>query len=952
MTAAATHTPAGPTGEGATPVQNGDGCIRVLRARMHNLKGIDVSIPRETLVVVTGISGSGKSSLAFDTLYAEGQRRYIESLSSYARQFLEQMPRPDCDLIVGLPPTIAIQQEMSGASPRSTVATTTEIYDYLRLLYARVGTPHCPDCGQEIRHQTLEQIVAAITDLPRGTRITLLAPVVRARRGHYRELFDRIRSQGYVKARIDGIVRDLDDVDRVERYQVHDIEVVIDRLTWADSSRLANSLETALRMGEGSCIALLDDGQEILFSQLYACANCGRSIEEPVPNTFSFNSPYGQCPTCKGLGTVPTFDEDLIVPDTSLSLAEGAIRAWSEWGGRTGRMFAHTLGSLCAALRINPKTPFRRISKRKRRQLVHGEGLDGVDGLTAEDAVIPSLQRLMDSNPAPAVAQKVRRYITATTCADCGGARLRPEALAATVAGMSIHDLTRLSVSDCLRHVDGLSFTGVQAKIAAPIIKEVKRRLEFMLEVGLHYLTGDRTSQTLSRGEFQRVRLATQIGSGLTGVCYVLDEPSIGLHHRDNVRLLESLERLRDAGNTVLVVEHDEETIRRGDWIVDLGPGAGREGGHLVFEGTLGDLSGAEHSVTARYLDGRDSIPVPERRRPIKSGHAVVVGGAREHNLKDIDAAFPLGTLCCVTGVSGSGKSTLVNDILYRALARHLYGSRVKPGAHRSLRGVEKIKAVLEIDQSPIGRSPRSCPATYTKVFDDIRRAYAQTRQAKVRGYQVGRFSFNSAQGRCPVCQGLGEKQIEMNFLPDMRVTCEECNGRRYDEQTLQVTIRSKNVADVLAMTIEEALDFFRNYPSIERKLRTLREVGLGYLTLGQPSTTLSGGEAQRIKLARELSKVQTGGTVYIMDEPTTGLHFDDVKKLLRVLHGLADAGNTLIIIEHNLDVIKNADHVLDLGPEGGSEGGRLVACGRPEEVARVAESYTGRALQPLLAAH
>jgi excinuclease ABC subunit A len=942
-----------------------DGSIRLRQARTHNLKGIDLGLPRDALVVITGISGSGKSSLAFDTLYAEGQRRYIESLSSYARQFLEQMPRPDCDQILGLPPTIAIQQQLTGTGPRSTVATTTEVYDFFRLLYARAGEPHCPDCGSPIEHQTLDQIVGAIGDLPAGTRVTLLTPLVRGRRGHYRDLFERMRSEGYVRARIDGKVCDLDEVDRLERYRTHDIEAVVDRLVikksargedggWespvvrAFNSRLTGSVRAALNAANGTCIALIGDEEERVFSQLFACPECGRGLEEPNPNTFSFNSQYGRCDTCKGLGTVDAFDEGLIVPDPSLSISEGAVQAWSEAGGRTGRRFQEMLEKLVQALKIDPKKPFRRIGKRKRRALLYGEGLEEKTGIPAREAVVPSLQELLEKN-APAHERRLRKYISQDTCPDCGGARLRPEALAYTVGGLNIWQLCRLSVRDCLAFFDSLSFEGARAKIAAPIIKGVRQRLRFMLDVGLHYLTCERRTDTLSRGEFQRIRLATQIGSRLTGVCYVLDEPSIGLHHRDNARLLDSLESLRDAGNTVLVVEHDEDTIRRADWVLDLGPGAGRSGGEVVYNGPLEGLSDCEESLTARYLTGRARIPVPaERRRPARS-RMLTVRGAREHNLKDITVRFPLGLFCCVTGVSGSGKSTLVSDILYRALARRLYSSRERPGRHRSLAGVANVERVLQIDQSPIGRTPRSCPATYTKVMDDVRRAFAETRQAKVRGFGVGRFSFNSKQGRCPVCKGLGEKKIQMSFLPDMRVTCEECHGRRYNEQTLQVTIRQKNVADVLAMTVEEALEFFRNYPPIERKLRTMRNVGLDYLTLGQPSNTLSGGEAQRIKLTRELAKLSTGGTVYIMDEPTTGLHFDDVRKLLDTLHGLAEMGNTLVVIEHNLEVIKNADYIVDLGPEGGDEGGRVVAAGPPEEVARAEESYTGRALRPLL---
>ncbi|MFO7958386.1 MAG: excinuclease ABC subunit UvrA [Candidatus Brocadiia bacterium] len=944
----------------------GGGFIRVLHARTNNLRNIDLKLPRDTMVVLTGVSGSGKSSLAFDTLYAEGQRRYIESLSSYARQFLEQMPRPDCDQIVGLPPTIAIEQEMQGASPRSTVATTTEIYDFFRLLYARLGIPHCPDCGERIEHQTVEQIVATIQDLPEGTRLTLLAPVVRGRRGHYRELFENIRSEGYVKARIDGVIRDLDEVDRVERYQVHDIEVVVDRLAISGSPdagvadakkrvrgmRLFDSVRTALDVGGGTCIALLENGREVFFSQLFACPECGRGFEEPNPNTFSFNSPYGQCEECDGLGTVDTFDEGLIVPDRSLSIEDGAIRGWDDWGGRTGRQFQRMLEELTDALEVDTSVPFEDIAEEKRRALLHGDKLEERTDIEGENAVIPSLSKLLEETSRRPTRRKLKKYMSADVCAACDGARLRPEALAVTVDGVNIAELCSMSIRDCRQFFEELEFEGARAKIAAPVVKEIKQRLEFMLDVGLHYLTCERRSNTLSRGEFQRIRLATQIGSGLTGVCYILDEPSIGLHYRDNQRLLDSLEMLRDNGNTVIVVEHDEDTIRRADWVLDLGPGAGRDGGNVVFNGPYPELLEERDSVTARYLNGQEEISIPHRVREPEAGKAIVVRGAREHNLKEIDVEFPLGLLCCVTGVSGSGKSTLVHDVMYRALRRQLYSSRPKPGDHDAVEGAEQLESVLEIDQSPIGRTPRSCPATYTKVFDGIRQAFAGTRQAKVSGFDVGRFSFNTKEGRCPECDGLGEKDIQMNFLPDLRLTCEACQGRRYNEQTLQITIRGKNIADVLAMTVEEALEFFRNYPSVERKLRLMRDVGLGYLTLGQPSPTLSGGEAQRIKLARELGKRTTGDTLYILDEPTTGLHFDDIEKLLRTLHALADMGNTLIIIEHNLEVIKNADYIVDLGPEGGDEGGRVVACGTPEEIIEAEKSYTGRALKPMFENH
>jgi excinuclease ABC subunit A len=937
--------------DAASACVEADGRIRVLRARTNNLKDIVLDLPRDALVVVTGVSGSGKSSLAFDTLYAEGQRRYIESLSSYARQFLERMPRPDCDLIVGLPPTIAIQQEMRGATPRSTVATTTEVYDFLRLLFARLGTPHCPDCGVPIRHQTTDQIVASICELPAGTRFALLAPLVRGRRGHYRELFERIRTQGYVRARIDGTIRDLDEVDRVERYRTHDIEVVVDRLAVHEraSPRLAASVRTALNLGSGTCIVSPQGAEDMIFSQLSACPKCDRGFQELHPNTFSFNSPYGQCRECAGLGAVDRFDEGLIVPDKSRSIADGAIAAWSEWGGRTGRRFAQMLQELTRRLDIDAKAPFSRARPRQRNALIRGTNLQKLAGLAPANAVIPSLEALLANSRAGPTQHKLRQYMSRVVCPECGGARLRRDALAVKVGNLNIAQFCAMSVSQCLAFLDSLSFEGARAKIAKPVVKEIRERLQFMLGVGLHYLTIDRRSNTLSRGEFQRIRLATQIGSRLTGVCYVVDEPSIGLHDRDNRRLLDSLERLRNSGNTIIVVEHDEATIRRGDWVVDLGPGAGANGGHVVFNGPLGDLLGSTSSVTARYLNGAECIPVPQGRRSPRRGWAVVIRGAREHNLKDITVRFPLGLFTCVTGVSGSGKSTLVNDILYRALARGLYSSRARPGAHRSVAGAERVGAVLQIDQSPIGRSPRSCPATYSGVFDRIRRAFANSRQARVSGYGPGRFSFNTREGACPVCHGLGEQSVQMSFLPDVRLTCEECRGRRYNDQTLQVTLAGRSIADVLAMTVDEALAFFASYPAVERILRTMREVGLGYITLGQPSTTLSGGEAQRIKLARELGKHSAGDTLYILDEPTTGLHFDDIRKLLCALQGLADMGNTLVVIEHNLEVIKCADYIVDLGPEGGDEGGYVLACGRPEEVARAAHSYTGQALKPLL---
>ncbi len=935
--------------------QGSDDWIRAHGVRMHNLQNIDVALPRNQMVVVTGISGSGKSSLAFDSLYAEGQRRYIESLSSYARQFLDQMPRPDCDRISGLPPTVAIEQQDTSAGPNSTVATTTEIYDFLRLLFARVGTPHCPECGARIEHQTLEQIVANVTDLPDGTRLNLLAPVVRGRKGHYRELFENIREQGYVRARIDGEIRDLDEVDKLARYKTHDVEVVVDRLvirdkTTGEDSRLTDSVRTALQLGEGVCIALPEDGEEQLFNQRFSCVNCGIGIEEPTPNMFSFNSPYGRCKECGGRGHVDQFDPELIVPHPHLSIEEGAVEAFETWSGRAGRRMRQNLRDLLDALDIDPEQPFEDIPENKRETLIHGTGLEQDDQPDRNKAILPSLRRLKESTDSSRTQRKLKRYISPIECPDCEGARLRPEALAVTINGDNIYDVTRYSVDDCRDFAESLSFTGARAKIAKPILKEIRSRLGFLLEVGLHYLTLDRLTNTLSTGEAERTRLATQLGSGLTGVCYILDEPSIGLHARDQIRLLDALEELRDAGNSVIVVEHEESAIRRADWVLDLGPGAGNNGGKVVFNGPYEDLLDCSNSITASYLNGREEIAVPEHRRTHDGEQqSLVVREASEHNLKEIDVEFPLGKLICVTGVSGSGKSTLVNEILMRALQREINQSSVKPGHHRIVEGIDQVDKVLKIDQQPIGKTPRSCPATYTKVFDHIRKVYAETKQAQVRGYEKGRFSYNTKGGRCEECKGMGQKKVEMNFLPDMRVECEVCHGRRYNEETLQITMRGHNIADVLEMTVEEALDFFRNYPPIERRLRTMRDVGIGYLTLGQPSTTLSGGEAQRIKLAREFGKVSTGDTIYSLDEPTTGLHFQDVGKLLDTLHGLVDMGNTVVVIEHNLEVIKNADHIIDLGPEGGDRGGEIVASGTPEQIVQSDVSHTAGALQSVL---
>ena len=917
-----------------------DSCIRVHRLRTHNLKNIDVDLPRDRLVVITGISGSGKSSLAFDTLYAEGQRRYIESLSSYARQFLEQMPRPDCDRITGLPPTVAIEQQAGAAGPQSTVATTTEIYDFLRLLFARVGTPHCPKCGMAIQQQTLEQIVAAVQSLPARTRVTLLAPLVRGRKGHYRELLQSVRAEGYVRARIDGEIRDLDEVDKLSRYKTHDIDAVVDRLVIRGGpfARLADSVRTALSVGKGVCIALQPDGHEALFSQRFACAGCGAGIEEPTPNLFSFNSPYGRCPNCRGRGTLEQFDPELIVPDPTRSVHEGAVEVIHGWSGETGGRLQERLDDLAGELQLDRHTPFEKLPAGERHGLLHGGG-----------GVIAMLERLRASSEADSTLRRLARYMSATACPTCHEARLRPEALSVTVAGLNICQVTRMPVSDCKEFFDSLTLSGVCQQVAEPILKEIRQKLAFLLNVGLHYLTGARLTNTLSTGEAQRTRLATQIGSGLTGVCYILDEPSIGLHHRDHSRLLDALQSLRDAGNTVIVVEHDEATIRRADWVLDLGPGGGRDGGRVVYNGSLQKMLDEPAGLTAQYLTGGRAIPLPDKRRKPRRSRALTVKGAREHNLKDVNVSFPLGLLICVTGVSGSGKSTLVSDILLRALSRRLYGSGEKPGRHKAILGLQHIDKVLQIDQTPIGRTPRSTPATYVKIFDEVRRVFAETRQAQIRGYRRERFSFNVRGGRCEACRGMGVKKIEMNFLPDMQVECETCGGRRYNDETLQITVRGRNIADVLAMTVEEALEFFQHHPAIHRRLRTMRDVGIGYLTLGQSSATLSGGEAQRIKLSRELGKLATGNTLYCLDEPTTGLHFEDVGKLLHTFHGLVDMGNTLIVIEHNLEVIKNADYIIDLGPEGGEQGGRVVVEGTPEEVASCEASYTGRALAQTL---
>ena len=925
-------------------------CIVIKGAREHNLKGFDIRIPRDRLVVITGLSGSGKSSLAFDTIFAEGQRRYVESLSSYARQFLEQMEKPNVESVEGLAPTISIEQRTGAANPRSTVATTTEVYDYLRLLYARVGQPHCPECGRPIRQQSAEEIVDAVLAFPAGIRVMVLAPVVRGRKGEHREVLERIAREGLVRVRVDGELHPVEEAPKLDKRRNHSIEAVVDRLGIGPDrrSRLQDSVETALALGDGLVVisrSLGEGWDDTLFSQHYGCPDCGVSIEELAPRLFSFNSPYGACPECGGLGTCMEFDPDLVVPDAALSLEDGAVHAWrrgeamSAWYNRALARFAGDFG-------VSLDTPFRKLGKAARRILLHGTSdADEAKHGASFRGVLPDLARRFRKTESDSVKARLMGYMAELPCSACGGARLRREARAVTVGGRPIHELVGLSIGAACEFLLGLALPPERAAIAQPILKEVVQRLQFMVDVGVGCLTLDRASATLSGGEAQRIRLATQVGSGLVGVCYVLDEPTIGLHQRDNTRLLDTLRRLQGLGNSVLVVEHDEQTIRSADHIVDLGPGAGLHGGEIVAQGTLAEILAAPDSLTGQYLSGRVSIATPPRRRRLTKRRAVVVHGARANNLKNIDVAIPLGGLVCVTGVSGSGKSTLVNDILYRALMRHFHASRARPGEHRRLTGVGRIDKVIIIDQSPIGRTPRSNPATYTKVFGDIRGIFAQLKDAKVRGYKPGRFSFNVAGGRCQACDGQGTKRIEMHFLPDIFVTCEACHGRRYNRETLEIRYRGKSIADVLDMQVEEALEFFSAFPRVTRILQTLHEVGLGYIALGQSSTTLSGGEAQRVKLSAELARVATGSTLYILDEPTTGLHFADISRLLSVFARLADLGNTLVVIEHNPDVIKCADWIIDLGPEGGDDGGRIVAEGPPEVVATTPGSYTGQVL-------
>jgi excinuclease ABC subunit A len=929
--------------------------IKVRGAREHNLQNIDVDIPRDKLVVITGLSGSGKSSLAFDTIYAEGQRRYVESLSAYARQFLEQMQKPEVESIEGLPPTISIEQRSGISSPRSTVATTTEIYDYLRLLYARAGDPHCWLCGRPIAQQTVQQMADDIyAHLQPITRLIILAPLVRGRKGEHREVLSAVRREGFVRVRLDGEIVDIESVGEINKKRAHTIEVVVDRLSARPEirPRLTESLETAVRMGGGIAIVSHEKGAkwvDKVYSELYACPHCMISIEELSPRMFSFNSPYGACPTCNGLGTRLEFDSDLIVPDLSLSLREGAIDAWRRGGKRMAIWYNRILRRFSANFGVDLDTPYKELDKAIRKVLLYGtEEAEGARQRSFE-GVLPNLTRRFNNTESEYVKSRLHGYMSEQPCPTCGGARLRPEALAVRVGGRPIHELTKMTIEEAYVFFADLKLTREKAQIAAQILKEIRSRLTFMMDVGLGYLTLDRSSGTLAGGEAQRIRLATQVGSGLVGVCYVLDEPSIGLHQRDNRRLIDTLERLRDIGNTVIVVEHDEETIRSADHVIDLGPGAGAQGGRVIVEGSVADLEAAPASLTGMYLSGAMKIDVPERRRRAFIERSVEVRNATENNLKGIDVKFPLGVSVCVTGVSGSGKSTLVSEILRRALMRRLYHSKEKPGAHGSIIGAEKIDKVLEIDQSPIGRTPRSNPATYTNVFDHIRRVFALTKEARIRGYKPGRFSFNVKGGRCEACQGQGQKKIEMHFLPDVFVTCQECKGTRYNRETIEVQFKGKSISDVLDMKVSEALHFFESFPKIKGTLQTLAEVGLGYVALGQSSTTLSGGEAQRVKLAEELSKAATGNTLYILDEPTTGLHFDDIRKLLAVLNRLVDKGNTVIVIEHNVDVIKCADWIIDLGPEGGNGGGTVVATGTPEQVAASPTSHTGAFLRKIL---
>ena len=937
--------------------------IRIRGARTHNLKNVSVELPRNRLVVITGLSGSGKSSLAFDTLYAEGQRRYVESLSAYARQFLELMEKPDVDLIEGLSPAIAIEQKAASHNPRSTVGTVTEIHDYLRLLFARVGTPYCPEHGLALQAHSVSQMVDQLLGRPEDTKLMVLAPVVAGRKGEQADLLEELRAQGFTRVRVDGKVHDLDAAPRLKKTVKHSIDVVIDRLRVRPDvkQRLAESLETALRHADGRAVAVeTDTGHEHLFSARYACPvpTCEYALPELEPRLFSFNNPMGACPRCDGLGEVEFFDPKRIVAHPNLSLASGAIRGWD----RRNHFYYSMLQSLARHYRFDIEQPWEMLDEKVQRLVLNGSGKEaiafhypGERGRSSVkehpfEGVVPSLERRYRETDSPAVREELAKLINVQTCPECGGSRLRLEARHVRLADQTLYDISRWPLSGSLAFFQHLTLEGAKAQIAERIVREIATRLQFLVNVGLEYLSLERSAETLSGGESQRIRLASQIGSGLTGVMYVLDEPSIGLHQRDNARLIATLKQLRDLGNSVIVVEHDEEAIRAADYVLDMGPGAGEAGGHIVAEGELGDIIGSRDSLTGRYLSREMAVPLPARRHRA-GAEKVVITGARGHNLKDVELRLPLGLLVCVTGVSGSGKSTLINDTLYAAVARHLYGSAIEPAPHESVSGLEHLDKVVSVDQSPIGRTPRSNPATYTGLFTPIRELFAGVPEARQRGYDAGRFSFNVKGGRCEACQGDGVTKVEMHFLPDVYVACDVCHGKRYNRETLEIRYKGRNIHEVLEMTAAEAAEFFSAVPTLARKLKTLIDVGLGYVRLGQSATTLSGGEAQRVKLSLELSKRDTGRTLYILDEPTTGLHFHDIKLLLEVLHRLRDAGNSVVVIEHNLDVIKTADWIIDLGPEGGEGGGRIIAAGTPEDIARSRDSHTGDYLRPVLEA-
>lgn len=935
--------------------------IRIRGASEHNLKHIDVDIPRDEFVVLTGLSGSGKSSLAFDTIYAEGQRRYMESLSSYARQFLGQMEKPNVEKIEGLSPAISIDQKSTNRNPRSTVGTVTEIYDYFRLLYARIGIPHCPNCGKEIKKQTVDQMVDQIMKLPERTRIQLLAPVVRGRKGEHQKLFERAKRSGYVRVQVDGNTYELTEEIKLDKNKKHDIEIVVDRLVVKEGieKRLTDSIENVLELSNGLLMVNIIDGETMQFSQSFSCPDCGISIDEIEPRSFSFNNPFGACPECFGLGYKMEFDEELMIPDKRLSLAEGAIQVMGWQSSTDKKSFTYAiLKALSEEYGFSLDTPYKELPAEVRNMLIHGTNGRSVkvyykgqrgEGVydIAFEGLIKNVERRYRETGSDTMKQQYEEFMRITPCKSCGGQRLKKESLAVTVSGKNIYEITAMSIRNLDAYLKEMELTEQQHLIGDQVLKEIRARVGFLMDVGLDYLSLSRATGSLSGGEAQRIRLATQIGSGLVGVAYILDEPSIGLHQRDNDKLLNSLKGLKDLGNTLIVVEHDEDTMRAADYIVDIGPGAGEHGGEVIATGTAEEIMKNKNSITGAYLSGRIKIPVPKERR--KPTGFITVKGARENNLKNIDVKIPLGIMTCITGVSGSGKSSLTNEILYKRLARDLNRARCIPGAHDDIEGLEQLDKVIDIDQSPIGRTPRSNPATYTGVFDMIRDLFASTPDAKARGYQKGRFSFNVKGGRCEACSGDGILKIEMHFLPDVYVPCEVCQGKRYNRETLEVKYKGKSIYDVLNMTVEEALEFFQNVPSIARKIQTLYDVGLSYIRLGQPSTELSGGEAQRIKLATELSKRSTGKTIYILDEPTTGLHFADVHKLIEILRRLSDGGNTVVVIEHNLDVIKTADYIIDMGPEGGDGGGTVVAQGTPEEIAKVPESYTGQYVKKYL---